>query len=199
MRFSLITSGFNTQPPEGGCSSNSSDVSTAAVFQHTATRRWLPKLPSFFLTITCVSTHSHPKVAAYLIEDYNNELACFNTQPPEGGCPSCPIRRSKIFWFQHTATRRWLRRRGRCCWTKLWFQHTATRRWLLAPQRPPFLLKQCFNTQPPEGGCKCKPRRALMQAEFQHTATRRWLPPNPTVTTITIKFQHTATRRWLLL
>ena len=33
---------FNTQPPEGGCwRSNTNDISTA-VFQHTATRRWLP-------------------------------------------------------------------------------------------------------------------------------------------------------------
>ena len=78
---------FNTQPPEGGCAesqrigkprravSTHSHPKVAAqilhprgivrLFQHTATRRWLPA----DLATTCprlpVSTHSHPKVAAH--------------------------------------------------------------------------------------------------------------------------------------
>ena len=56
---------FNTQPPEGGCI-----------------------LPPYFSTSrSCVSTHSHPKVAA-CCSGYGKRvfLVCFNTQPPEGGC-----------------------------------------------------------------------------------------------------------------
>ena len=33
-----------------------------------------------------VSTHSHPKVAAMLEMVISLATACFNTQPPEGGC-----------------------------------------------------------------------------------------------------------------
>ena len=32
-----------------------------------------------------------------------------------------------------------------------------------------------FNTQPPEGGCKTKPRISSQNILFQYTATRRWL------------------------
>ena len=76
------------------------------MFQHTATRRWLLSGGQCFGSVQ-VSTHSHPKVAAT-----NKSAIClvhrFNTQPPEGGCwftqAACKTR-----WFQHTATRRWLR------------------------------------------------------------------------------------------
>ena len=34
----------------------------------------------------------------------------------------------------------------------------------------------CFNTQPPEGGCKAKVSYNTARRWFQHTATRRWLP-----------------------
>ena len=56
---------FNTQPPEGGCSAKGGIVSMTVRFQHTATRRWLRRQPKCFKTSTTVSTHSHPKVAAY--------------------------------------------------------------------------------------------------------------------------------------
>ena len=36
-------------------------------------------------------------------------LLCFNTQPPEGGCPRGKIPRGAITEFQHTAARRRLR------------------------------------------------------------------------------------------
>ena len=101
-------SSFNTQPPEGGCDFAFPEVGTMVVsthshpkvaanvvawisrtivlFQHTATRRWLPVLTTKslwqtafqhtatrrwlhdvlvkILTVGGVSTHSHPKVAA---------------------------------------------------------------------------------------------------------------------------------------
>ena len=55
--------GFNTQPPEGGCSDHGK-------FQYKAK----------------VSTHSHPKVAAFQVFVEWLVRQCFNTQPPEGGC-----------------------------------------------------------------------------------------------------------------
>ena len=78
---------FNTQPPEGGCNKIIKELRLEKWFQHTATRRWLLVLrddgtlkrlfqhtatrrwlqPHFTITewALIVSTHSHPKVAAY--------------------------------------------------------------------------------------------------------------------------------------
>ena len=59
-----MIAGFNTQPPEGGCT-------------------------GIFITIHhdfAVSTHSHPKVAAKHQRDVGERNRGFNTQPPEGGC-----------------------------------------------------------------------------------------------------------------
>ena len=55
--------------------------------------------------------------------------------------------------FQHTATRRWLRRKSPILCSFGQFQHTATRRWLLCSIFLFLILFFCFNTQPPEGGC----------------------------------------------
>ena len=59
-----LISGFNTQPPEGGCIENGCQNIRRCMFQHTATRRWL------------------------LFRVFNSYLYqySFNTQPPEGGC-----------------------------------------------------------------------------------------------------------------
>ena len=78
--------GFNTQPPEGGCTVGELNI----------------------LYLHKVSTHSHPKVAAGCLFIGIFRGLRFNTQPPEGGCTiTCAAEIS---------------------------QH-------------------CFNTQPPEGGC----------------------------------------------
>ena len=61
-----------------------------------------------------VSTHSRPKAAAHRLARSAPGGRCFNTQPPEGGCP-------------------WRERRAACF---LMFQHTAARRRLLAWQAP---------------------------------------------------------------
>ena len=143
------------------------------MFQHTATRRWLrpfkvmgggviqvsthshPKVAAFGPVIktlsTKVSTHSHPKVAAHEVYVVCDNVFCFNTQPPEGGC-----RMSLGFCWQpevstHShpkvaASRHLLRGLNKR------FQHTATRRWLLN-QPVSTLSSKSFNTQPPEGGC----------------------------------------------
>ena len=55
---------FNTQPPEGGCVKRLTGRNKELMFQHTATRRWLPPLYAYANEYLRVSTHSHPKVAA---------------------------------------------------------------------------------------------------------------------------------------
>ena len=58
-----VKNGFNTQPPEGGCQGSLS-----------------------MAKVRIVSTHSHPKVAAWSRYSKRRSNICFNTQPPEGGC-----------------------------------------------------------------------------------------------------------------
>ena len=83
-------------------------------------------------------------------------------------------------WFQHTATRRWLRRKRGLALKKNEvsthshpkvaakgkvvenddpekFQHTATRRWLPSAAMSAQAAATSFNTQPPEGGCQLLP------------------------------------------
>ena len=60
----MLVGCFNTQPPEGGCSSFCTEVVKFALFQHTAARRRLHWLHGLADAWTC----------------------SFNTQPPEGGC-----------------------------------------------------------------------------------------------------------------
>ena len=148
----------------------------------------------------CVSTHSHPKVAASfalyfslsaiefqhtatrrwlrtVVSGNSFDKSCFNTQPPEGGCA-----------LTNTSAM-----------NTLWFQHTATRRWLLVIMSLPCDCPFSFNTQPPEGGCIPKNLNTSLVLWFQHTATRRWLRTMTASGAESVKFQHTATRRWLLI
>ena len=78
--------GFNTQPPEGGCTHKQGAQYWSALFQHTATRRWLLQAKDQDGRLLDVSTHSHPKVAAVLFAPAVGYRYSFNTQPPEGGC-----------------------------------------------------------------------------------------------------------------
>ena len=212
---------FNTQPPEGGCDCGCNAEITIHRFQHTATRRWLPILIFCTGIFTGVSTHSHPKVAAYSqryifaycgVSTHSHPKVAarprrgktglwnrFNTQPPEGGCHRWLTKANIQSMFQHTATRRWLLRfftfGKSCCWVSTHSHPKVAAVWL----------------------------RFFVRAfgRFQHTATRRWLL---SVCTATAKrflvsthshpkvaafrkpfsvfsvftFQHTATRRWLL-
>ena len=54
--------GFNTQPPEGGCHTVQTCVSSMISFQHTAARRRLV-WPLERRIVALVSTHSRPKAA----------------------------------------------------------------------------------------------------------------------------------------
>ena len=99
----------------------------------------------------------------------------FNTQPPEGGCEGEQHALLDSKQFQHTATRRWLPIIGQEYIPTVRFQHTATRRWLPSTECAWCKSLYCFNTQPPEGGCR-QGRSIYSKCHwFQHTATRRWL------------------------
>ena len=126
------SAGFNTQPPEGGCLmpqeiavqavvSTHSHPKVAALrarkplktslFQHTATRRWLRRGCPALCRRGCFNTQP-PEGGCSPTPSTKPCESCFNTQPPEGGCEGCAKERKTPFWFQHTATRRWLLRRA---------------------------------------------------------------------------------------
>ena len=65
--YSRLVSGFNTQPPEGGCQTKDPMAMIEALFQHTAARRRLPEWSKVDNGSYVVSTHSRPKAAAGLI------------------------------------------------------------------------------------------------------------------------------------
>ena len=143
---------FNTQPPEGGCR-----IARAEPKNHPSFNTQPPEggcgYACRLLSNARVSTHSRPKAAAPTIS-----------------------RLSKLLKFQHTAARRRLRGiltapghidrvsthsrpkaaasisdTGRhLCYA---FQHTAARRRLHNVYLALLPSLQCFNTQPPEGGC----------------------------------------------
>ena len=165
--------GFNTQPPEGGCCRRAGKSEDSGV-----------------------STHSRPKAAAIARRHRNPMPYGFNTQPPEGGCFRRQYRDLVENLFQHTAARR--RLRSPSSWRKpvSAFQHTAARR-RLPHTTGEQVMKQSFNTQPPEGGCAdcgrlhhyskvsthSRPKAAALvplvahspSSWFQHTAARRRL------------------------
>ena len=81
----VITSGFNTQPPEGGWLISLVRRVFAFEFQHTAARRRLAANGIARSRPSTVSTHSRPKAAGSHASLFPETISCFNTQPPEGG------------------------------------------------------------------------------------------------------------------
>ncbi len=130
----MLVGCFNTQPPEGGCSSFCTEVVKFALFQHTAARRRLPLAIFSYRRHQNVSTHSRPKAAAQ--EKRKNLLKCV---------------------FQHTAARRRLPTASETVANDREFQHTAARRRLCGFGLDCLPKIQSFNTQPPEGGCSYLP------------------------------------------
>ena len=145
-------SGFNTQPPEGGCFFNSCTLlAVVAVSTHSRPKA-AAQLTACGRIGDKVSTHSRPKAAASVGERVLSACYCFNTQPPEGGCPAGSRRSNPPRVSTHSRPKaaactaflpsRWPASfntqppEGGCCPVA----HAAKR---LA----------CFNTQPPEGGC----------------------------------------------
>ena len=80
-------------------------------FQHTATRRWLPIVFFFKHILFIVSTHSHPKVAAKFAKNSIPFNGVSTHSHPKVAALNLGLSLTH-HQFQHTATRRWLRRRG---------------------------------------------------------------------------------------
>ena len=101
-------------------------------------------------------------------------LLSFNTQPPEGGCPSANCRTAEHSGFQHTAARRRLDTNQKCP------AHCES-----------------FNTQPPEGGCsRLKPSGCLTSVST-HSRPKAAAPTSSASIRL-YEFQHTAARRRLV-
>ena len=140
----ILTNGFNTQPPEGGCWVRWHNGHIIRPFQHTATRRWLPKAQSLGIKLIYVSTHSHPKVAANGIKK----------------------RSKKCTKFQHTATRRWLQLTHDYLISSIVVSTHSHPKVAAAYPWVKYLLLVCFNTQPPEGGCRLHVLSSLYLRRF---------------------------------
>ena len=128
---------------------------------------------------------------------YKAKIGSFNTQPPEGGCKLLADLPFICKMFQHTAARR---RLPMAASVKDFMSFVSTH------SRPKaaavtifsfFSLVQCFNTQPPEGGCSRCLFGWFSLVVFQHTAARRRLPNGSVFGDNPIAFQHTAARRRL--
>ena len=139
-----IICGFNTQPPEGGCVLNYTQVCKRLCFNTQPPEggckrlKWLIKL-----------------------------TICFNTQPPEGGCQieaKATARVMKVSTHSHPKVAALERSREQ--YLKELFQHTATRRWLLFLFCFNVIFNKCFNTQPPEGGCRSTTIRWMRPRRF---------------------------------
>ena len=147
-----------------------------AMFQHTATRRWLqtltrphqpagavsthsrPKAAAFCRSSTAtkegVSTHSRPKAAAgrrYKMAKYTivsthsrPKAAAYKTWDFVSYCPVSTHSRPKAAALA-----------GLACVIPTQFQHTAARRRLHRRLNASRRVS-CFNTQPPEGGCRAR-------------------------------------------
>ena len=121
---------FNTQPRGGGCLNVIVVPPLFYMFQHTAARRRLPRIPInpnhrtsfntqprgggcafyfYYFIWYPVSTHSRAEAAALKLLKASTTLRCFNTQPRGGGCQYAAIGKLEFVKFQHTAARRRLR------------------------------------------------------------------------------------------
>ena len=148
---------FNTQPPEGGWTSSNLPSASSLKFQHTAARRRLGHTATADL---CSGLFQHTAARRRLVMIW--------------------LRIGLLRRFQHTAARRRLDAGQHSRLAYAQFQHTAARRRLVhhlktlfmtdtvsthsRPKAAGFLNRvyaRCllgFNTQPPEGGWKLRPR-----------------------------------------
>ena len=164
------------------------------MFQHTAARRRLNNGRAGDKTMICFNTQP-PEGGCFVQFDKFDVGGSFNTQPPEGGCkhicivhicihvsthsrPKAADSRSAGVWysamFQHTAARRRLPKRRKCCLDRHSFNTQPPEGgWTVSSADWAGLGS--FNTQPPEGGWVHPSRGQSRAFQFQHTAARRRL------------------------
>ena len=119
--------------------------------------------------------YTHPKVAAAFLVGLKIKMSVSTHSRPKVAAP-LSLYVLPQFVFQHTATRRWLRRGS-----------TRQKR-----------RKRGFNTQPRGGGCRMQITHRSSQKQFQHTAARRRLHLTLSQNKcLSCSFQHTAARRRL--
>ena len=102
---------FNTQPPEGGWMRKLAVIAFTLLFQHTAARR---RLGATHIGIVSCKRFQHTAARRRLgppLWYMRRRLACFNTQPPEGGWILITQSPKLLDVFQHTAARRRLDQR----------------------------------------------------------------------------------------
>ena len=165
------------------------------MFQHTAARRRLHLSRGALGLFGEVSTHSRPKAAAPGRERKNPDLLVSTHSRPKAAASYQISRQSIERLFQHTAARRRLPTTERQTARTTSFQHTAARRRLRhTPTGGPPIC--CFNTQPPEGGCKDGRAWELQDAVSTHSRPKA-AALGRSATSRTPRFQHTAARRRL--
>ena len=154
--IAACTTCFNTQPPEGGWKACSGRFSAATLFQHTAARRRLGQLAGFSVSASPVSTHSRPKAAGLRNSiTYLSGVVSTHSRPKAAGM-SLPADKWDLIVSTHSRPKA----AGQDCVSVA-------------------VGTGCFNTQPPEGGWKCKHGRFKPLKQFQHTAARRRLGSHP--------------------
>ena len=218
-RLCLPTTGFNTQPPEGGWDRKEYTVQIGACFNTQPPEGGWPPSPPSSMRPICFNTQP-PEGGWKFFISQAEALFCFNTQPPEGGWKSCIIPpfvlvcfntqppeggwacgKTKLYAmikFQHSAARRRLGLKRQRCLTLCWVS-TLSR-----PKAAGFIGQQLyggapsFNTQPPEGGWENPSRFAFRPIGFQHSAARRRLAAGIHYCNGALQFQHSAARRRLV-
>ena len=114
-----------------------------------------------------VSTHSRLKAAAHIIPLYYWDYS-FNTQPPEGGWCDWYKNNPKAYVSTHSRLKAAAFRSFKMCEDLKVSTHSRLKA-AVQPCLPLPACTDCFNTQPPEGGC----RKFVLDDtidKFQHTA-----------------------------
>ena len=125
-----------------------------AMFQHTATRRWLQTLTRPHQPAGAVSTHSRPKAAAFCRSSTATKEGVSTHSRPKAAAG----RRYKMAKYTIVSTHsrpKAAALAGLACVIPTQFQHTAARRRLHRRLNASRRVS-CFNTQPPEGGCRAR-------------------------------------------
>ena len=153
------------------------DWSEGELFQHTAARRRLGDSPLLDINLLLFQHTAARRRLGVAARSLRIGTVRFNTQPPEGGWMLFRPRTVILWTFQHTAARRRLVVGLGSILIGFMFQHTAARRRLVTSPTFAVSAKDCFNTQPPEGGWSKTYINAFPSRLFQHTAARRRLVP----------------------